>query len=47
MASRLETLAGFVFGEQALMDGALAGVVDLVGDAGGNRGRCRLASGCY
>lgn len=34
MAGGSEALAGFVFREQAVMDGAFAGVVDLVGDAG-------------
>lgn len=34
VAGGLETLAGFVFREQAVVDGAFACVVDLVGDAG-------------
>lgn len=34
MAGGLEALAGFVFREQAVVDGAFACVVDLVGDAG-------------
>jgi len=33
VAGGLQALAGFVFREQAVMDGAFAGVVDLVGDA--------------
>ena len=33
MAGGFEALAGFIFREQAAVDGALAGVVDLVGDA--------------
>lgn len=34
MAGGVEALLGFVFGEKALVDGALAGVVDAIGDAG-------------
>jgi hypothetical protein len=33
-AGGLEAGAGFICGEQSLMDGTSAGVVDLVGDAG-------------
>jgi hypothetical protein len=32
-ARGFEAYVGFVFGEEALREGALAGVVDLVGDA--------------
>ena len=34
MARAFQALAGLIFGNQALMDGALTGVVDAVGDAG-------------
>ena len=34
MAGGFEAFAGFVFAEETLVDGAFAGVVDLVGDTG-------------